>query len=81
MAEEKQLEELMETEEYKSLMNISVAGGGGSKAEAVEETVEEPVQEQTQFDIYLQSFDAKQKLTVIKEVRAILGLGLKDVSL
>ena len=69
----------MDMEEYKSLMNISVAGG--AKTEAAEEVIEEPVQEKTQFDVYLNSFDAKQKLTVIKEVRAILGFGLKDVSL
>jgi large subunit ribosomal protein L7/L12 len=33
----------------------------------------------THFDVKLKSFDAAQKLKVIKEVRAISGLGLKEV--
>ena len=38
----------------------------------------EPVVEKTHFDIELSSFDAATKIKVIKEVRAILGLGLKE---
>ena len=33
----------------------------------------------THFDVKLKSFDAAQKLKVIKEVRAITNLGLKEV--
>lgn len=46
------------------------AAGGG----APEETVEE----KTSFDVKLLGFDAKSKIKVIKEVRAIAGLGLKE---
>ncbi len=46
----------------------AVAGGDAGGAEA---------EEKTEFDVVLTSFGA-QKIAVIKEVRAITGLGLKD---
>ena len=46
-----------------------VAGPGGGEGEAEEE--------QTEFDVILNSAGAK-KIGVIKEVRAITGLGLKE---
>lgn len=46
------------------------AGGDAAGAEAVEE--------KTAFDLKLVSFDAKAKIKVIKEVRSIAGLGLKE---
>lgn len=49
----------------------AVAAGGGAAAEAA------PVEEQTEFDVILTAFGA-QKINVIKEVRAITGLGLKE---
>ncbi len=52
---------------------VAVAGapaGGGEAAEAVEE--------QTEFNVILKSFDDGKKIPVIKEVRAITGLGLKE---
>lgn len=52
-----------------------VAGGGGGGAAAAPEEKEE---EKTAFDLKLESFDAKAKIKVIKEVRAISGLGLKE---
>ena len=45
---------------------VAVAGGGG-----------EAVEEQTEFDAVLISFGDK-KIQVIKEVRSITGLGLKE---
>ncbi|MBS1239729.1 MAG: rplL [Proteobacteria bacterium] len=51
---------------------VAVAGpaaGGGAAAEAVEE--------QTEFDVILTS-DGGKKINVIKEVRAITGLGLGE---
>ena len=45
------------------------AAGGGAQAEAVEE--------QTEFDVILKSHGEK-KIEVIKEVRALTGLGLKE---
>jgi large subunit ribosomal protein L7/L12 len=38
----------------------------------------EEVEEQTEFDVILKSFDDGKKIPVIKEVRAITGLGLKE---
>ena len=37
-----------------------------------------PVEEKTAFDVRLTGFDAKSKIKVIKEVRSIAGLGLKE---
>ena len=50
---------------------VAVAGGGGAGAEAA------PEEEQTEFDVILASAGDK-KINVIKEVRAITGLGLKE---
>jgi large subunit ribosomal protein L7/L12 len=49
---------------------VAVAAAGGSAAPAVEE--------KTEFTVVLKSFDAEKKIPVIKEVRAITGLGLKE---
>jgi len=45
------------------------AGGGGEEAE--------PAEEQTEFDVVMSSF-GENKVGVIKAVRAITGLGLKE---
>ncbi|CAN8070721.1 unnamed protein product [Agarophyton chilense] len=50
------------------------AGMGAAPAPAPEEKVEE----KTAFDLKLNKFDAAKKIAVIKEVRAITGLGLKE---
>ncbi len=39
----------------------------------------EKVEEKTSFDVKIGAVDAKAKIKVIKEVRAITGLGLKEV--
>ena len=38
----------------------------------------EVVEEKTEFDVILKSIDAAKKIAVIKEVRAITGLGLSE---
>jgi large subunit ribosomal protein L7/L12 len=48
------------------------AGGGGGAAVA-----EKPA-EQTEFTVVLEGFDAAKKINVIKIVREITGLGLKE---
>ncbi len=48
---------------------VAAAGGGGAAAEAAEE--------QTEFDVVLTSAGEK-KIQVIKEVRALTSLGLKE---
>ena len=50
---------------------VAAAGAGGAAAEAA------PVEEQTEFDVILTAAGA-QKINVIKEVRAITALGLKE---
>ena len=49
---------------------VAVAAAGGAAAGAAEEA-------KTEFDVILASFGAK-KIEVIKEVRGITGLGLKE---
>ena len=51
------------------------AGGAAAPAEAVKE---EAPKEKTHYDVELESFDAATKVKLIKEVRGILGLGLKE---
>ncbi|MBO8450973.1 MAG: 50S ribosomal protein L7/L12 [Spirochaetes bacterium] len=48
---------------------VAVAGAGGAAAAA---------EEQTEFTVTLESVDAAKKIAVIKEVRAVTGLGLKE---
>ena len=59
-------------------------GGGGSSTsgDASASAAEaEPVKEKESFDIKIGAVDQKIKIKVIKEVRGITGLGLKEVSL
>ena len=49
---------------------VAAAGAAAGPAEAVEE--------QTEFDVVLKSFGEGKKIPVIKVVRAISGLGLKE---
>jgi large subunit ribosomal protein L7/L12 len=54
------------------------AAGGAAAAAPVEEVKVEVPKEKTHYDVELQEFDAATKIKLIKEVRAILGLGLKE---
>ena len=58
-----------------SAFQVGIGGGAGGNAAPASE---EPKEEKTAFDVKLASFDAKSKIKVIKEVRAITGLGLKE---
>jgi len=49
---------------------VAVAAGGGAAAAAVEE--------KTSFDVNLKTVDAAKKINVIKVVREVTGLGLKE---
>ena len=53
-------------------------GGGGGKKSGGDEAPAEAVEEKTIFDLKLTGYDAKAKIKVIKEVRAITSLGLKE---
>ena len=63
-----------ETEQRKvgggGVLKKAASGGGSAEAEAAEE--------KTIYDLKLVGFDAKAKIKVIKEVRTIAGLGLKE---
>ena len=48
----------------------AVGAAGAAPAAAVEE--------QTEFNVILKAFDDSKKIAVIKEVRAVTGLGLKE---
>ena len=50
---------------------VAVAGGGAAAAAA-------PAEEQTEFAVTLKEYPADKKVTVIKVIREITGLGLKE---
>jgi len=50
---------------------IAAAGPAGAPAAAA-------VEEKTEFNVILKAFDETKKIAVIKEVRAVTGLGLKE---
>jgi large subunit ribosomal protein L7/L12 len=54
-------------------MAAAAAAPAAGPAVAVEE-----VEEKTTFDVILTGFDAAKKINVIKEVRAVTNLGLKE---
>jgi large subunit ribosomal protein L7/L12 len=69
----KALIETLESELGVSASAPVMAVAGGAAAGPAEE-----VEEKTEFDVVLKEFDAKSKVKVIKSVRQITGLGLKD---
>ena len=52
---------------------VAVVAGGGAAAAAAA-----PVEEQTEFTVTLKEYPADKKVTVIKVIREITGLGLKE---
>jgi large subunit ribosomal protein L7/L12 len=50
---------------------MAAVGGGGAAAAA-------PVEEKTEFTVTLKEYPADKKVTVIKVVRELTGLGLKE---
>lgn len=57
---------------------VVVAAVGGAPAAAEEAEEQEVVREKTTFTLKLESFDPKGKIKIIKEVRGVSGLGLKE---
>jgi large subunit ribosomal protein L7/L12 len=64
----KEMEEKFGVSAAAAAVAAPVAGGGGTEAD---------VEEKTEYDVILTSFGEK-KINVIKEVRSITGLGLKE---
>ncbi len=56
-------------------MPMMMGGGGGGGAAAA---APEPVEEQTEFNVVLTGYEADKKIQVIKVVRAVTSLGLKE---
>jgi len=52
---------------------VAVAGGGGGGGGAAAAS-----EEKTEFNVILKAFDEAKKIAVIKEVRGVTGLGLKE---
>ncbi len=72
-----ELNELVKKIEEKygvSAAPVAVAGGGGGGGAAAAA----PAEEKTEFTVVLKEFPADKKIAIIKEVRAITSLGLKE---
>ncbi|GLC38228.1 hypothetical protein PLESTB_001085200 [Pleodorina starrii] len=59
-------------------MPAGPATASAPAASAPAEKKEEPKKEKTEFDVKLESFSAEGKIKVIKEIRALTNLGLKE---
>ena len=57
---------------------VSAAASAGLVMAAAPAAAAEPVEEQTEFDVILDSFDAAAKIKVLKAVREATGLGLGE---
>jgi large subunit ribosomal protein L7/L12 len=72
---------LLEAQELKTILKdeygIEPAAGGAVMMSAGPAAAAEAAEEKTEFDVVLKDAGA-QKINVIKEVRAITGLGLKE---
>ncbi|MGY9010879.1 MAG: 50S ribosomal protein L7/L12 [Rhodobacterales bacterium] len=72
---------LLEAQELKTILKdeygIEPAAGGAVMMAGPTDTDGAAAEEQTEFDVILKSF-GESKINVIKEVRAITGLGLKE---
>lgn len=76
-----ELHELVEAIKEKfnvtAAMPVAVAAAGGA-APAAGGAAPAADEEKSDFDVILTGFDAAQKIALIKEVRAVSGLGLKE---
>merc|ERR1719223_731214 len=66
----------IEISAHNPLMMSGGGGGGKKKKGAAADVAKE--EEKTEFEVKLTGFDAKAKIKVIKEIRSITGLGLKE---
>mmetsp|Transcript_4598 Transcript_4598/g.6747 ORF Transcript_4598/g.6747 Transcript_4598/m.6747 type:complete len:211 (-) Transcript_4598:124-756(-) len=59
-------------------MAMEEGGGGGGRGTDGGADQAQEKEEKTAFDLKLTAFDAKSKIKVIKEIRSVTGLGLKE---
>lgn len=57
---------------------MTVGGAPAAAAPAAEAAPAEKEAEKTEFDVKLEGFDAASKIKVIKEIRGVTELGLKE---
>ena len=79
----KQQEMLAKLGPVMGMMGMQMGGGAATQEAApeaakVEAPKEEEKKEKSHYDIELTKFDPAKKITLIKEIRAILNLGLKE---
>ncbi|WP_373533787.1 50S ribosomal protein L7/L12 [Microcoleus sp.] len=67
----KQIEEAFGVSAAAPVGNMMMMGGPSA-------ATAEPVEEQTEFTVMLEEVPADKKIAILKEVRAITGLGLKE---
>jgi large subunit ribosomal protein L7/L12 len=68
----KQIEDAFGVSAAAPVGGMMMIPGGGAAAPA------EEVEEQTEFNVILEEVPADKKIAILKEVRAITGLGLKE---
>ena len=71
-----ELSKLVKTLEER--LGVSAAAPVAVAAAAPAAAAAAPAEEKTEFDVILAGFDAAKKIGVIKEVRGVTGLGLKE---
>lgn len=64
--------------EIEETFGVSAAATGGVMMAAPAGAPAEAVEEKTEFDVVLEDVPADKKIAVLKAVRAITGLGLKE---
>nr|YP_009294349.1 ribosomal protein L12 [Palmaria palmata]AOM67789.1 ribosomal protein L12 [Palmaria palmata] len=69
----KQIEETFDVDASQSGGGIMMMPGGASGADASTET-----EEKTEFDVVLEEVPAPKKIAILKVVRSLTGLGLKE---
>eukprot|EP01084_Bolivina_argentea_P249585 417888_1 len=65
-------------QERTGITDDMIAGTGGGIGSGGNEGSQEAVPQKENFDLKLVSFDSKAKIKIIKEVRSITSLGLKE---
>ena len=66
------------TKYLKEVHGLEAAAAAAAPAAAAPAAAAAPVEEQTEFDVILEAYDAAKKIGIIKVVRAATGLGLKE---
>nr|QCI04458.1 ribosomal protein L12 [Antithamnion hubbsii] len=69
----KQIEETFDVD-----ASVSASAGVGFIPAATNNDASSEVEEKTEFNVVLEEFDASKKIAVLKAVRSLTGLGLKE---